>query len=212
LTAPTARAAAVAVAALALAAVPASVGADSFTPIRLNITVASVARLHQPLKTVVAVSADASVLDLRDGPIRARVKLASECGGDFEHTPGTTLVDQPLTPQPSTGVAFQGSATGSGRPAAYGIQAVCVYLEDQNEQRVFAHDTVSQVDVSRVCTSAASRYDRALAGLTRARKALKHAHGSASIRRLRAVVRRRAAAAGQARKRARVVCGAGVAL
>jgi hypothetical protein len=144
-----------------LVAAPAAVSADSFTPIRMTVTIASVARLHQPLKVKVSVSADPGVLDVRDGPVAARVKLtSSECGGVFKYTTGTTLLNKALSPQPSTGQAFQGSATGSGRPTSYGEQTVCVYLEDDYQQ--FETDTTDyQVNVSKPCTRAAAAYDKA---------------------------------------------------
>ena len=43
---------------------------------RLAINIAPVARLHQPLKVSVDVSADPSVLDNATGQVRIRVKLA----------------------------------------------------------------------------------------------------------------------------------------
>ncbi len=145
----------------ALVAGPSAVSADTFTPVRMQVTFAPVARLHKPLKVTVKVSADPGVLDVRQGPLRARVKLTrGECGGTFDYTSGTTLLDRRLSPQPATGLAYQGSATGSGRPAAYGVQTLCVYLEDDFQQ--FATDTTDyQVNVSKSCTQAAARYDTA---------------------------------------------------
>jgi hypothetical protein len=65
----------------------AAAAADSFTPVRLAIDVAPVARLHQPLKINVDVTADPSVLDDATGPLRIRVKLAGKCGGSFRRHP-----------------------------------------------------------------------------------------------------------------------------
>ena len=76
----------------ALLAVTASLAtADSFTPVQLTIAVAPVARLHSPLAITVSIAADPGVLDGSEGPLRMEVKLAPECGGTFQTTPGTTL-------------------------------------------------------------------------------------------------------------------------
>jgi hypothetical protein len=148
---------AVAIAALAPAAV-----ADSFTPVRLHVAIVRVARRDKPLAVTVSVSADAGVLDNRDGPLHALVKLTPhECGSDAETTPGTVLLKRALSPQPSPGMPYSARATGHGRPRSYGVRAVCVFLEDASDHRVFADDTTDYtVDVSRPCTLAAARYDR----------------------------------------------------
>jgi hypothetical protein len=185
--------------------------ADSFSPVRLSIRTASVARRGAPLTVTVAVSADPGVLDTRDGALRVGVKLASECGGDFPTTPGSTLLDTALHPQPATGRAYSATARGSGRPSAYGMMNVCVFVFDTSAGRVYANDESVSVSVSPACTRAAARYDtdgRALAG---ARRALRHAHG-ARARRLRHQV------AGLRRTQARdhaaamAACGSGVSL
>jgi hypothetical protein len=147
--------------ATAAIAYSATAGADSFTPVRLAINIAPVARLHQPLKVGVDVSADPSVLDNATGLLRIRVKLAQECGGTFASTPGVTLLDQQLRPQPATGRAYDANATGSGRPTRYGDGTVCAFLEETDDNRMFANDTSNQVNVSRTCTTAAATYDAA---------------------------------------------------
>jgi hypothetical protein len=144
--------------ALAAAACTATAAADSFTPVRMQIAVTPVARLHAPLKLTVHVSADPSVLDDRDGPLRMHVVLASECGGTFAYTPGVVLVNKVLSPQPTTGRAYSAVVSGSGKPNAYGVQTVCAYLDDNYE--TFATDTSDQVNVSQSCTAAASHYDK----------------------------------------------------
>lgn len=149
------------VAAAAAIAYSAVAGADSFTPVRLAIKIAPVARLHQPLKVSVDVSADPSVLDNATGPLRIRVKLASECGGTFSTTPGVKLLDRQLRPQPATGRRYDANASGSGRPTHYDDQTVCAFLEESGDNRMFANDTSNQVNVSRKCTAAAARYDTA---------------------------------------------------
>jgi len=151
------------VAGLAVAAAlsAAGAGADSFTPVRLTIEVAPVARRHAPLPITVRVSADPGVLDARTAPLRIRVKLAPECGGTYGYTPGTVLLDKRLHPQPTTGKAYSGFAHGAGRPKRYGVMTVCVFLNEQGDQRTFASDQSIQVNVSRACTRAAARYDAA---------------------------------------------------
>lgn len=172
--------------------VPAGVAAaDSFTPVRLDIGVAAVARLHQPLAVTVHVSADPGALDNRTAPVRIGVKLASECGGDFQHTNGVILVNRRLSPQPTTGHAYSAAARGSGRPSAYGTDVVCTYLEEEGDGRVFANDESVTATVSRPCTAAAARYDR----LRRARDARRHR-----------------ARIDSARRSARHACGPGVPL
>jgi hypothetical protein len=181
-------------------ALPASLaGADSFTPVRLGITIAQVARLHGRLPITVRVSADAGVLDVRTAPLRIRVKLAPECGGTFQYTPGPVLLDKQLRPQPTTGRSYEAVARGAGRPTAYGQQTVCTFLDEEGDQRTFASDQSIEVDVSRACTRRADRYDATRRKLRRARRA------GRGVRR----ARRRARLA---RRAALSACGRGVPL
>jgi hypothetical protein len=142
--------------AVALAAgllIPASLAAaDSFVPVSMSIAVAPVARLTAPLKVTVGVKADPGVLDTGEGPLRVEVKLAPECGGDFQNTAGVTLINLALNPPPATGKAYSGTVTDRGRPLAYGIQTVCAYLEDSTAGRVYASDQSLTVNVSPACT------------------------------------------------------------
>ena len=147
-----------AVGAAVAALVAPSAVADSLTPVRLGIAISPVARLHEPLQVTVTVAADPSVLDNRIAPLRVEVRLASECGGTFETTPGAALLDEVLSPPPATGQGYYASAHGAGRPATYGLRTACTYLEEEGDNRVFAHDESVQVDVSRSCTVAATRY------------------------------------------------------
>ncbi len=167
----------VGLAALAVAcACGASVGlADSFTPIRLQIQVPPLARLHVSLHVTVRVSADPGALDDHSGPLRAQVKLAGECGGTFQGTDGSVLLDRRLKPQPVTGHAYSATASGAGHPSIYGEQTVCTWLTDEGDGRVWASDQSVQVDVSRACTSAAARYDAARRHRGRSVKRLKRA-------------------------------------
>jgi hypothetical protein len=197
---------------LAAALPAASATADSFTPVTLTITIAAAARLHASLPVTVAVRADPGVLDTAEGPMRIGVKLAGECGGTFATTPGDTLLNAQLDPQPATGRAYAATARGAGRPTAYGVQTVCVYLQDTAVGRLYANDESLQVNVSRPCTAAASRYDAAVRRLASARRRLrrtKHAARRAQIERTIATDRRTVSAD---QRRARAACGSGVAL
>lgn len=188
-----------------------SAAADSFTPVRLTVRIAPTARRGAPLRVSVAVNADPGVLDTRAGAMRIGVKLAGECGGDFGSTPGDTLLDMALTPQPATGRAYSATASGSGRPRAYGVQTVCVYLQDSGAQRVFANDESLTVDVSAACTAAAARYDADARRVAATRRSLRHARGARARRlRLRLASQRRTAA--HDRSAAARVCGSGVPL
>jgi hypothetical protein len=139
---------------LGLALIAASATADSFTPVRLAITVASSAHVATSLPISVTVSADAGVLDGSEGLLRIEVKLAGECGGDFATTPGPTLLNARLSPQPTTGKAYTATATGAGRPTATGTQTVCAFLEDSDIGRVYANDESDSVDVGPAVPSA----------------------------------------------------------
>lgn len=186
--------------------------ADSFTPIGLAIGVAPVARLHAPLAITIGVSADPGVLDGSEGPLRVEVRLAPECGGTFQTTAGTTLLNHALTPPPQTGKAYASTVSGSGRPSVYGAETVCVYLEDTDIGRVYASDESTQVTVSQPCTTAASAYDRARAALARAQRQLRHSTRPAVRRRLKKTVASRKRTLGRDKRRATAACGKGVPL
>jgi len=147
---------------------PGIASGDSFTPVRLTVEVPPVARLDVPLTVTVRVSADAGVLDIATAPLRIRVKLAAECGGTFTTTDGVTLLDARLDPQPNTGRAFAATARGAGTPTSYGVKTVCTFLEEEGDNRMFANDTATQVNVSRACTRAAARYESARRGRRKA--------------------------------------------
>jgi hypothetical protein len=203
-----------ALAGLALASSATVAGADSFNPVRLSISVAPVARLGKPLAVSVRVSADPGALDTATAPLRIRAKLAGECGGTFDTTPGPVLIDAQLNPQPATGHAYSATARGRGQPTAYGTRIVCAFLEEEGDNRQFANDTADppQVRVSKPCTIAARRYDRDRAALARARRQLRHAKRRARRARLRKLVARRTRTVARDRRAARSTCGPGVPL
>jgi hypothetical protein len=186
---------------------------DSFTPVRMSISVASVARRHAQLKVRVRVTADADALNTSgEGPVRIEVKLASECGGNFQNTPGYTLLNQQLKPQPSAGQPYTATASGSGRPGAYGVQTVCAYIEDTAVGRVYANDESLTVNVSQRCTKAVNSYNAASQALARARRRLRRAHAGSARRRDRRLVTKRRRALAKARRRGVAACGRGVPL
>lgn len=190
--------------------VPAASGADSFTPVTLATRLPSIARRHAPLGVTVVVTADAGVLDGSEGPLRIEVKLAPECGGSFQTTPGDTLLNAALTPQPTTGRPYVARASGAGRPSAFGIQTVCVFLEDTDVGRVYASDQSLVVDVSPACTTAAARFDGAAAALRRAHGRLRRTPRSAQRRRraLERTITRERRVAARDRAAAARACGA----
>ena len=189
-------------------------GADSFNPVRLGITIAPVARQAKPLAITVHVSADADALDSATAPLRIRAKLAGECGGTFDTTPGPVLIDVELSPQPATGQPYQATARGSGKPVAYGQRTVCAFLEEEGDNRQFANDTVDppMVDVSKPCTATANRYDAARKSLARTRRQLRHANRRANRLRLKKLVAKRGKTVARDRRAARKACGPGVPL
>jgi hypothetical protein len=192
---------------------PASLAAaDSFNPVTMSIAVAPVARLAAPLTVTVGVKADPGVLDTAEGPLRVEVKLAPECGGDFQHTPGVTLINLALSPQPTSGKAYSGTVSDRGRPLAYGSQTVCAYLEDSTVGRVYANDESLTVNVTPQCTAAGRRYDSAAKALARARRQYRHAHGRKARRRAARLVKRRKRTLAGDRRRGVAACGPGVPL
>jgi hypothetical protein len=188
--------------------------ADSFTPITLGVKITPVARRQAQLPISVRVSADPGVLDNAATPLRVEVRLAAECGGSFETTTGTVLLNRALNPQPALGHAYSATVSGAGRPSAFGSFTVCAFLEEQGSgHRMYADDTTNQVEVSQPCTAAAARFDRARKALDSANRQFRRARkGSGARRRAAKLVKRRAGALGAARHAGTQACGAGVAL
>ncbi|MDQ6745767.1 MAG: hypothetical protein M3Z27_07135 [Actinomycetota bacterium] len=199
------RALILALAGAALSLLPSSAAADSFTPVTVSYAFSWEVTPHPALHIAVSVAADPGVLDPRTGPLRARVKLTpSECGGDFDHTSGTVLLDRVLRPQPDPGEAFQGQATGSARSLRPGRYTVCVYIQDDFKQ--FATDTSQQVSLTRACVTAFDRWARDDRLLTRALAALHRARGSAARRRLGRLVAQRRSQSRTLLRRALTTC------
>jgi hypothetical protein len=200
------------VASLGLPSAPAA--ADSFTPVRLGVTVTPVARRHARLPISINVGADPGVLDSATTPLRIEVKLAAECGATFQTTPGTVLLNKALSPQPPIGKPYSETMRGSGRPSAFGVQTVCVFLQEQGDGgREFAQDESNQVNVSPRCTSTAGRFDSEREALSRAQRRLRRARrGTVARRRDQKLVAQRTRTLNADRKAGRRACGAAVAL
>jgi hypothetical protein len=199
----------------AMLAISASLAAaDSFTPITLGIKVTPVARRQAQLPISVRVSADPGVLDNATTPLWIEVRLAAECGGSFETTTGTVLLNKALNPQPALGHAYSATIRGSGPPSTFGSFTVCAFLEEQgNGHRMYANDSSNQVQVSPSCTAAAGRFDAARRALDNANRRLRTARkGSAAHTRAAKLVKMRTRKLGAARRAGTQACGAGVAL
>jgi hypothetical protein len=125
---------------------------DSFTPVVLATTLAPVLHVGTKVPIRVKVTADASVLDIRDSPLKVEVALASECEGTFAATQmiGLALMNRPLSPQPAAGRAYSATAaTTWNAPKHTGTQTVCVWLVQESDQRVFASDQSLTVQVAK---------------------------------------------------------------
>lgn len=197
------------VAALALPSAVAA--ADSFTPITVSLSFTPAARLHAKFRVTARINADAGVLDIASAPVRIGVKLAGECGGDYEHTSGPAVLNKHLSPQPATGRAYSATISGWGRPTAYGVQTLCMYIED-SVGRVYANDESDDVNVSTACTAAGSHYDRDDRSLKRALRRLRRAHTGSVRRRWRRTVRRDQRGLARDRRKGVAACGRGVPL
>lgn len=209
----TARRAAVALAAAcAVLVLPSSLAAaDSFTPITVSLSFTPVARLHAKFRVTARVSADAGVLDIASEPVRIGVKLAAECSGDYEHTPGPAVLNKHLSPQPATGRTYSATISGWGRPTAYGSETLCMFIED-SVGRVYANDESAQVDVSKPCTAAGNRYDTDDRSLKRTQRRLRHARSPSGHRRAKRTVARDKRTLARDRRKGIAACGRGVPL
>ena len=113
---------------------------------------------------------------------------------DVRRPPGPVLLDAELTrsrprasPTPATG-------RGAGAPTSYGVQTVCVFLEEEGDDRQFANDTVNppMVDVSPPCTATPPPLRRgAQVARSRAKRQLRHAKRRAGRARLKKLVAKR---------------------
>ncbi len=94
------------------------------------------------------------MLDTADGPLRVEVKLAPECGGDFQTTAGVTLVNAPLKPQPTVGRAYAGSASRLGPAGRLRHPDRLHVPRGHRLGRVYANDESVTYRVTPACTAA----------------------------------------------------------
>jgi hypothetical protein len=205
----------------ALLLVPATAGAALLEPVTITATVAEPQIVAgTPFKLEVAVEAEAGTLAIATQPLRARVKLAPECGGSFAGTPGPAVLERAL-PAPGAG-AYRQLVTGRVTAASAGTEVVCAFLEDATE-RQFATDTEEEVTVLaagavKQCTTATRQLKTAKKKLKRlehrihkVRKQVKKAHGAhrkALVRKLHKLQQHRHKAAKQRKAATRKVTGA----
>jgi hypothetical protein len=195
-------------------AVPSSLAAaDSFTPITVALHYTPIARLHAKFQVKATITADPGVLDIAAQPVRIGVKLATECGSTYETTTGPAVLNQHLKPQPAVGRAYSATITGAGRPAAYGTQTLCMFIED-SIGRVYANDESQQVTISKPCTTAGSRYDKDSKALTKAQRQLRRAKSKSKSarKRLTKTVNKDKRTLARDRRKGVAACGKGVPL
>lgn len=147
-------------------------------PVTLTVDGPSVAAVGVPFRLTTEVAADARALDARTAPLRIRVRLASECGGTFDSTPGTTVIDAELQPAPATGKAYDRRFARTLTLPSLGTLTACAFLEEEGDNRMFAFDSSTQIALTKRCTAAARLASERSKRVTSARRALRHAHGT----------------------------------
>jgi hypothetical protein len=145
-------------------------------PVTLTVDGPSVAAVGVPFGLTTEVAADARVLDIRTAPLRIRVRLASECGGTFDTTPGTTLIDAELQPAPTAGKAYDQRFARTLTLPSLGTLTACAFLEEEGDNRMFAFDSSTQIALTKRCTTATKRVASSSKRVASARRALRHAH------------------------------------
>jgi hypothetical protein len=158
-------------------------------PVTISVDMPNVVASDLGFPVRVTVTSDPGALG--SAPMRVRVRAATECGGTFDSTPGTVLLDAPLGPS--------GQAAGRASTSSFGSFTACAFLEQQGDNRLFAFDDSTTFAVTHPCTTAARRATATRTSLRKVRRALRHAHGAhrAALERkagrLRAKLRRAAA-------------------
>lgn len=114
----------------------------------VTLTVSAPARVTAGKKATikVTVAASSEAFSIASAPIRARARLAKECGGDYEGTTGRTVLDARLTTQPSTSSSFSGVATSRPKLTKTGAYHLCVFVTDA-DGRQYASDVDSTITV-----------------------------------------------------------------
>lgn len=199
-----------------LGAQPAAAALDEPVSVTAQAPEAVPARTAFPLK--VDVAAEAGALDIAAQPLRLRVRFAPECGGSFAGTEGPTAIDRAL-PAPTPGAPYSQSVSVKTRIGAVGPEAVCAFLEG-NDERQFATDTEETLKVVPPCPAAQrkvgklkrrlARIDRHLRNLKRAKRHGDHSKQLAKrIHKLRKQRHRVARQLRRAFREARIACGNG---
>jgi hypothetical protein len=129
--------------------------AESVEPVRLTATAPAVVAAQHHFDLKVRVATDPGALDIAVEPLRLRVRLASECGGSYAGTEGTSAIDRKL-PAPTAGRPYGAATAKSIGLTGFGTWTVCAFLED-GDRRQFASDGEATIAVTRACTKAARR-------------------------------------------------------
>lgn len=157
-------------------------------PVRLTITAPAKVPLKKRFAVSVRIDADPGALDIASQPLALHVLFEPECGGSFEGSAGTAVIDRPL-PAQSAGTAFSFTARGRSAMRNFTPQSLCVFVTDA-DQRQYVTSTNVEVTATKSCT-------RTTRNLARFRKAVKKAKGDR-----RAHLKSRARRAAKARKKA----------
>jgi hypothetical protein len=158
-------------------------------PVTMSVDMPNVVAAGIGFPVRVTVTSDPGAL--ASAPMRVRVRAASECGGTFDSTPGTVLLDAPLGPS--------GQVAGRASTSSFGSFTACAFLEQQGDNRLFAFDDSTSFAVTHACTTATRRAAATRASLRKVRKALRRSHGGhraaleSKAARLRAKLKRAAA-------------------
>jgi len=184
---------------------PSIAAADPLEPVRVSVSAPALVSIDPPIGIGVSVSGDRDAFSQTTHPVRVRVRLAAPgCASTFASTPGTVLLDRALSLVPTSPSPVTETLRGARRAHAYGIQTVCVFVEEEGDDRLYATSDSSQIDVSLPCTIASRRYAGLLHRTARARRLVR----GRSRRALHRAKLRRLLGQLPARRRARAaVCG-----
>lgn len=150
---------AVLVAAVVLGALAATAAGQN-PPVSITVGAPSVAPRGIPVQMSVAVAADPGALTYRatgPAPLWIRMRLARECGATFESTTGQVVLNRKLRPKPRAHVAYRHTFRVARRLQKFGTWTACAFLEEQGDDRLWAFDADTQIDVTRHCTRLARR-------------------------------------------------------
>jgi hypothetical protein len=129
-------------------------------PVSISVKAPAVAPRGIAVPVRVRVTADPGALTYRatgPAPLKVKVRLARECGATFETTSGQVLLDRTLRPKPRAHAAYERLFRVKRSLRQFGSWTACAYLEEQGDDRLWAFDATTQVDVTRRCTRTARR-------------------------------------------------------